>query len=158
MGGSLRVLADHVACDEGREQSFWRWIRRKRQRSPSVDEGCNVTATRTPDNEAEKAEDAEAQSLLRMQVLGTDGVRSVPLGCSVLCGPSVEDTYGCHYHVYPSTSPGAAHGTALCWSLRRSSLTTHALMCLGRVANSCRKDLVLFDEDVGILLSYTTRL
>ncbi|ESL09584.1 hypothetical protein TRSC58_02693 [Trypanosoma rangeli SC58] len=155
MGSSLRLLADHVACDGNQEQGYWRWIRRKRRRLSGVDEGGSVTTMRTPEKEDEKVEDPDAQSLVRMQVLGTDGAAPVALGRSVLCGPSVEDTYGCHYHVYPSASSGDAHGTALCWSLRRSSLNTHALMCLGRVANSCHKDMVLFDDDIGILLSYT---
>ncbi|EAN97123.1 putative zinc-binding protein (Yippee) [Trypanosoma cruzi] len=158
MGGSLRVLKEHLACDEGWGQTFWLRRRRKRRRVSNVGDDCGVT-TVGMDEEGEEDRtmvDPEAQSLFRLRVVGTDGVASVPLFRSALCGPAVEDTYACHYHLYPSVSPGDAHGTALCWSLRRSSLKIHALMCLGRVANSCRKEIVLFYDDIGVLLSYTT--
>ncbi|KEG15481.1 putative zinc-binding protein (Yippee) [Trypanosoma grayi] len=160
MGRAQRTLTDREAGDEGCECAVPGRVGRKRRRSPATHcssplaETTTVTTTAT----AEAKSSNEARGLLGLRVMDDKGDTPAVLCRSVLSGAAVEDTYGCHYHVYPSESPRDAHGTALCWSLRRSSLNVHALMCLGRVANSCRKSMVLFDEKGGISLSYTTTL
>ncbi|ORC90709.1 putative zinc-binding protein (Yippee) [Trypanosoma theileri] len=148
MGGVLGALAGRLVRDERGESNVQQVKGRKRLRSPSVKENSNgVVAT-----------DNEAQNLLLFRTLNANKTLSAPFCRSVLHGASVEDRYGCHYHVYPSESPDDSHGNALCWSVRKSSLSVHSLICLARLANSCHKDLVLFGDGIGVSLSYTATL
>ncbi|CCW61507.1 unnamed protein product [Phytomonas sp. EM1] len=94
--------------------------------------------------------------LLRLRCRGRVDAGRTLCHC-VVGGPSVELTYGCHFHLYETPDAGDSHGTALCWSLKRSVLSAAALVVLGRVANSCRKKMVVVDgKGMGIVLKYTT--
>nr|CCC91170.1 conserved hypothetical protein [Trypanosoma congolense IL3000] len=138
--------------------------REKRLRSPTAAhdrgggffevEGDNTVEVRGP----VPAGSGELQSLLTMQIVDGNGALGTPLCHSALCGPSVEGTYGCHYHLYPTPFPQDTHGTYLCWSLRKSPIKCHELVCLCRLANSCRKDMVLVDGDVGLALFFRATL
>ncbi|CCW68189.1 unnamed protein product [Phytomonas sp. Hart1] len=103
---------------------------------------------------------AEAASAFLLGLRYRDGAASGRALCrSVLGGSLVEGTYGCHFHLYVTPHPDDSHGIALCWSLARSDLRAAALVMLGRVANSCRKTIVVVDgEEMGIVLRYTTTL
>ncbi|KAH9579954.1 hypothetical protein LSM04_004770 [Trypanosoma melophagium] len=148
MGASLGSLVGRVVGNERGGCDGQQVKGRKRHRSSTVNDAANGILTT----------DNEAQNLLLLRTVNTDGTLSAPFCLSVLCGVSVEDRYGCHYHAYPSESPEDFHGNALCWSLRRCSLSVHGLICLARLANSCHKNLVLFGDGVGVSLSYTATL
>ncbi|SCU66682.1 uncharacterized protein TEOVI_000595500 [Trypanosoma equiperdum] len=161
MGVALRVITYF------RRGPLWGHHRKpsKRPRSNSFDvNNKNCTSTEYDKgalavNENTRDEDEGVTSLLAMRVMsGADGATEVPLCRAVLRGSSVESAYGCHYHAYPSESPHGAHGTSLCWSLEKSSIKLYELLCLCRLANSCRKDVVLFDGREGLLFSYRATL
>lgn len=85
--------------------------------------------------------------------------QSEPVCRSVVQGREVEETYGCHYHFYPTSSPQEAHGTALGWHVGQEPLSALSLLTLCRVGNSCRKKVVVVaDEDIGIALKYIPTL
>eukprot|EP00796_Vickermania_ingenoplastis_P005431 gene5431-3916_t len=75
-------------------------------------------------------------------------------------GDGVEETYGCHAHLYPTASPGEAHGTMLVWSISRAPLSVFSLLTLCRVGNTCHKDVAVIDESTarGVVLSYRPEL
>lgn len=91
---------------------------------------------------------------------GPKGVMGERIGKCVMEGGEVEARYGCHAHLYDTVSPDESHGTALIWSLSRSSLNALSLLTLCRVGNSTRKKVILVDEKehIGVVLHYTNEL
>ncbi|KAG8341460.1 hypothetical protein ERJ75_000736700 [Trypanosoma vivax] len=162
MGAALRVLCNRSTLILNRAGNESRKRRRSVRDVQGADAGALCKGNNTPPvvvrAATEALTDSGAQSLMRMELLGFTAGVSAPLCRTVLHGTAVEDTYGCHYHAYSSESPNEAHGTSLCWNLQRSPIGTHELLCLGRLANNCRKNVVLFDNGGGIMLSYRASL
>lgn len=77
--------------------------------------------------------------------------QTLPVG-AVAFGRRVTSSYGCVFHTYPSPSVDSAHGSHLVWPLSMHMLAPLSVMGavrLCRVANSCRKRVLLICETDG---------
>lgn len=130
-----------------------------RQRGQKRPRDSSVSSSSSSSSSPLRLAKRESSSLLALRYVrgGQAGSRAFH---SVVKGESVAESYGCHYHLYDTESPDAAHGVALGWSLSQASLSAFSLMTLCRVANSCHKKLALLDEEAGtgVLLKYTANL
>lgn len=142
---------------------------RKRDRSdspehtvvcPTDSRGCNDERPCCPSNTG----DGLIQSLLRLRF--ASGTRTgEPVAFGGVCGASVEATYGCHFHLYPTEDPGNSHGTVLGWCLEAAAdkptrIDALELLTLCRIANSCRKGAMLTNAstDKALVLHYAAEL
>jgi hypothetical protein len=84
---------------------------------------------------------------------------------TVVCRYVAEDTatqlgYGCHAHLYETSTADESHGVALAWCVEETApLSTLSLLSLCRVANSCRKKTLLTSlHGEALILTYTATI
>lgn len=99
-----------------------------------------------------------ADQLLKLRYRFTTTHQSGDVVCRfVRDDAATQRSYGCHAHVYETVSPDSSHGTALVWRLDPTSpLSSLSLLSLCRVANTCRKSVLLATpNEEALLLTYT---
>ncbi|KAG5472949.1 hypothetical protein LSCM4_02275 [Leishmania orientalis] len=133
---------------------------RKRRRKDSDDSSSAESVS------ASEAASCPPSSLSRLLLSLRYRCASPSRAGSDVCRCIAEDvatrrTYGCHAHVYETSTADESHGVALAWRVDElvAPLSTLSLLSLCRVANSCRKKtLVTTPNGKAVVLTYTAAL